>query len=259
MEQLTKNHGLRVWEYVLAAGVVGMLALIFLQTSSDAASRGESGVISDAEVERVLPAGGIELPIEWDDLGAQMVASGVIDAASFESLYLNQGGLNEQEQQMLYGENLTEVRMTPENAGALLNMFWAFGLANKNPVLEKGPMQDEAYGGAQYFASTGGWTIAQGDVMNHYSAHAFVVLTEEQQQRVERVAKNIYRPCCGNSTYFPDCNHGMAMLGLLELLAAQGATEDEMYATALQVNAYWFPDTYLAIAQLFATRGSCSV
>ena len=47
----------------------------------------------------------------------------------------------------------------------------------------------------------------------------------------------------------------MAMLGLLELLAAQGATEDEMYATALQVNAYWFPDTYLAIAQLFATRG----
>ena len=30
-----------------------------------------------------------------------------------------------------------------------------------------------------------------------------------------KIAKGIYRPCCNNSTYFPDCNHGMAMLGLL--------------------------------------------
>ena len=38
---------------------------------------------------------------------------------------------------------------------------------------------------------------------------------------VEEIAGNIYRPCCGNSTAFPDCNHGMAMLGLIELMVSQ--------------------------------------
>ena len=91
--------------------------------------------------------------------------------------------------------------------------------------------------------------------MNHYSMHSFVVLSPEQQVLVERGAKNIYRPCCGNSVYFPDCNHGMAMLGLLELMAAQGVSEKEMYEVALSVNSYWFPDTYVAIAQYFKNRG----
>ena len=72
---------------------------------------------------------------------------------------------------------------------------------------------------------------------------------------MERVSKNIYRPCCGNSVYFPDCNHGMAMLGLLELMAAQGTSEEEMYKAALQVNSYWFPDTYLTLAKYFEQRG----
>ena len=91
--------------------------------------------------------------------------------------------------------------------------------------------------------------------MEHYSAHAFVRLTPAEQALVERVAKNIYRPCCGNSTYFPDCNHGMAMLGLLELMAAKGADEAAMYRAALQVNSYWFPDTYLVIGKYLERKG----
>lgn len=145
--------------------------------------------------------------------------------------------------------------MTQQNSAFFLNAFWAFGLANKNPILEKGPMQDPEYGGAGRFASTGGWTLAKGDPMNHYSKHELVKLTPEQQLLVENVSKNIYRPCCGNSTYFPDCNHGMAMLGLLELMAANGATEDEMYRVALGVNVLWFPDTYLTIAKYFEAKG----
>lgn len=31
--------------------------------------------------------------------------------------------------------------------------------------------------------------------------------------------------CCGNSTYFPDCNHGAAMLGFIELAVSQGLVE----------------------------------
>ena len=142
---------------------------------------------------------------------------------------------------LLYGKNNGHVAITAENSGMMLNMLWAFGLANKNPILENGPMMDPRYGGAENFASTGGWTLAKGNTMNHYSMHQFVTLTPEQQILVERVAKNIFRPCCKNSTYFPDCNHGMAMLGLLELMASQGATETDMYRISGEVNALWFP------------------
>jgi len=104
------------------------------------------------------------------------------------------------------------------------------------------------------FASTGGWTLAKGSAMDHYNMHEFVKLTPDQQILVERVAKNIYRPCCDNSTYFPDCNHGMAMLGLLELIASQGINEQDMYKVALQVNAFWFPSQYEAIKSFFASK-----
>lgn len=45
--------------------------------------------------------------------------------------------------------------------------------------------------------------------------------------KVEEVAAAVYRPCCNNHTPFPGCNHGMAMLGLLELMAPQRASADE--------------------------------
>jgi hypothetical protein len=138
----------------------------------------------------------------------------------------------------------------------LLNMLWAFGLANKNEILEDGEMTDEEYGGdASKFASTGGWSLSQGNVMNHFSAHPYVVLTSEQQEMVDQVSSGIYRPCCGNSTHFPDCNHGMAMLGLLELMAANNVSEEKMYDVALKVNSYWFPQTYIDLATYFEEQG----
>jgi hypothetical protein len=204
--------------------------------------------------EIVLSKEGVVLPIAWGDIGKQMIEAGVIDADKFESIYANRGGLDEYDKTILYGDSNGTIKMDSENSGFLLNLFWAFGLANKNAVLEQGPMQDPRYGGANRFASTGGWTLSVGNVMNHYSQHSFVTLTPEQQGLVERTSKNIYRPCCGNSTYFPDCNHGMAMLGLLELLAAQGLSEQEIYEIALRVNSYWFPSTYLTIAKYFEMK-----
>ena len=46
----------------------------------------------------------------------------------------------------------------------------------------------------------------------------------------------------------------MAMLGLLQLLAANNVSESDMYKIALQINSYWFPDTYLTLAKYFATQ-----
>lgn len=210
----------------------------------------------DAYIAAVLPADGVTLPIKWKDIGKQLVDTGVIDSGAFESLSAQRGGLSEYERELLYGSDNLSVRIDEQNAPFLLNLLWAFGIGNKNPVLEQGPINDQQYGGAGGFASTGGWTLSVGDAMSHFSKHEFVVLTAEQQKLVERVSQNIYRPCCGNSTYFPDCNHGMAMLGLLELLAAAGVNETEMYQAALAVNAYWFPDTYLTIAKYLDAQGT---
>ena len=204
--------------------------------------------------ESIIPSNGVELPIKWGNFGKQLVDNGVIDAEKFESIYIQRGGLLEENKKLLYEENNGNLIIDSENAGYILNLLWAFGLANKNPILEQGPMVDKQYGGAGNFASTGGWTMAKGDAMNHYSKHQFIDLTNEQQALVELVSKNIYRPCCGNSTYFPDCNHGMAMLGFLELMAVQGVSEQDMYRAALYVNSYWFPDTYLAIARYFENQ-----
>ena len=172
--------------------------------------------------------------------GAKMASVGVIDKAKLEELYAGRGGLSDEGRNLLEGLDNGYLKITPENSGFVLNLLWALGLGNKNEILDNGPMTDKKYGGAGRFASTGGWTLADGDPMSHYSKHRFMVLTPEQQALAEKVSKGIYRPCCGNSVYFPDCNHGMAMLGLLELMASQGALEEEMYKQALAVNSYWF-------------------
>ena len=231
---------------------IGVFLFAFMLLSAD-----KGVILSPLSQETIMPSGGIVLPIQWNDLGKQMIEVGVIDKEKFEKLYDNRGGLSDNDKKLLYDSDNKEIIMNAENSGILLNLLWAFGLSNKNKILENGPMTDEKYGGdASKFASTGGWSIAIGEPMNYYSNHIFVKLTEEQQTLVERVSKNIYRPCCGNSTYFPDCNHGMAMLGLLELLASNNISEKEMYEIALGVNSYWFPDTYITLAQYFNDKGT---
>lgn len=193
----------------------------------------------------VFAGSGASMPpvamIPWHDLGKQLTAAGVIDVAKFEALYAERGGLSAMERELLTAASRGRVALTAENAGLFLNLLWAFGLANNNEILKTGPMADPRYGGAENFASTGGWTLAVGDSMDHYSAHSFVTLTPEQQKLVEETSQNIFRPCCRNPAYFPDCNHGMAMLGMLELLAAAGAEGAELYQAAEIANGFWFP------------------
>lgn len=201
----------------------------------------------------VLPVEGVVLPITWGDLGKKMVIDGVIDEAKFRALF--EGGLTNTEEQMLSGNSDQLIVMNEQNSRYLLDLLWAFGLANKNDILEKGEMTDKQYGGAENFASTGGWSLSKGVGFDHYSKHSYVILTDEQQAVVDKVSRGIFRPCCGNSTHFPDCNHGMAMLGLLELMAQNNISEQEMYNVALKVNSFWFPQTYLDLAVYFKEQG----
>jgi len=234
---------------ILIAGTVLALA-IYAKVPTD-----QKVVISP-----VKHAEAATLPV-WDDLGKQMIKTGVIDESRFRAVYESRGKLTQEMENLLTGVENDKIIMTKENAGFLLNLLWALGLGNKNPILEEGEMVNPRYGGTGNFASTGGWTLAVGDPMDHYSAHEFVVLTPEEQARVDRTSRNIYRPCCANSAHFPDCNHGMAMLALLELLASQGVSEVEMYETAVTVNSYWFPgytDTVPSTQSIPQTSG-CSV
>lgn len=205
-------------------------------------------------INSVLPTSGVTLPISWGDLGKKMIADGVIDEAKFRALF--EEGLNDDENQMLSGDMNQPVILTEQNSRYLLDILWAFGLANKNDILDNGEMTDVRYDGAGNFASTGGWTLSKGAGFDHYSMHQYVTLSAEQQALVDQISRNIYRPCCGNSTHFPDCNHGMAMLGLLELMAKNGVNEQEMYSVALKVNSFWFPQTYLDLATYFGEQGT---
>jgi len=193
----------------------------------------------------------VKLPIKWLDLGKKLVDTGVIDNAKFAEVM---GTLSEDDKRLLEGTNNGEIVMNQSNSRLILNLLWAFGLANKNDVLDKGEMKQEPSQTGN-MASTGGWSLSKGAAMNHYSMHNLVALTADQQKMVEEMSKNIYRPCCNNSTHFPDCNHGMAMLGLLELMAANNVSEQEAYKVALNVNALWFPQQYQEMAVYFKENG----
>lgn len=248
---------------ILLLSLIGIIALVYAYETFIGKNYQKFAIKSDKTAkileenysQKIIPEKGVALPVRWGDLGAQMTNAGVIDKSKFEEMYAKRGGLNAEEKKLLEGLDNGNLKITKNNSGFILNLLWALGLGNKNEILEKGPMSDKKYGGAGNFASTGGWTLARGNAMSHYSKHQFIVLTPDEQALVEKVSKNIYRPCCGNSTYFPDCNHGMAMLGLLELMASQGVSEEEMYKSALAVNSYWFPDTYITIAKYLKSQG----
>lgn len=200
----------------------------------------------------------ITLPAKWGDLGIKLVKAGVIDETKLKALYKDSPQLAEIERLLSQSDN-NQIVMTSQNAGIWLNLFWALGLANKNEILTKGPMMDKQYGNPANFASTGGWTLAAGSVMSHYAMHNMIMMTEDEQKMVEDMAKGIYRPCCNNPTYFPDCNHGMAMLGLLELMASQGASQADMYKVALAANRFWFPSNYATVDRYLQSKNLTDV
>jgi len=207
--------------------------------------------------EEINPKDGYNLSISYGDLGPQLLASGVISYDAFAAIYENAGSpLSAEQIEILKNGSDHEIVINAQNAYYLLNFFWAVGLANRNVILTEGPMVQNSDGKFENFASTGGWSLATEPITDLYASLDLIPLTEEQQKLVEQVAQGVYRPCCDNPTHFPDCNHGMAMLGILELMASQGATADQMFEAAKYVNAYWFPQQTLeAAVYLKANQG----
>jgi hypothetical protein len=199
--------------------------------------------------EQVNPPDGFALPISYGDLGPRLVEGGVINYDAFAAIYEKSGNpLTPEQVEILKNGSEEEIVITTQNAHFLLNFFWAVGLTNENSILTEGPMIQNSQGQVERFASTGGWTLASEPITELYASMDLIPLTIEQQTLVEEVARHVYRPCCGNHTLFPDCNHGMALLGILELMASQGASANEMFEAAKYVNAFWFPQQTLETA-----------
>ena len=203
--------------------------------------------------DQVNPQGGFAINMNYGNMGYQLVQDGVIDFEKFSTLYDNTDSpLTDEQLKIFTEEGLNKpIVVNRENSYFLLNLFWAFGLANDNPILTEGEITKYGNGQVGSFASTGGWTIATKPLDEYMAKSQLASLTQEQQARLQTVTENTYRPCCGNSTAFPDCNHGMALLGVLELMASNDASEDELFEAAKYFSAFWFPSQAIDVATFF--------
>jgi len=144
-EESKKHSAGRTWQ-VVALFLAGFLITGALVSSPD--SKNDS--LEPGEVvleEAVLPSDGVVLPVVWGRLGSQMTEAGVIEKEKFLALYGQRGGLTDEERALLEGKDNGYLTINSQNAGALLNLLWALGLANDNPILKEGPMVSPQYGG----------------------------------------------------------------------------------------------------------------
>lgn len=199
----------------------------------------------------VLPKEGVSLSVKWGNLGPTLVLQGVIDLEKFKKAV----NPTEEELEILTSESSQNISINSENSQFVVDLLWAVGLAQKSKVYTEGPMGKEYKGEVGNFASTGGWTLAKGKATDYLNRHELFNLTSNQQDKVFEISKNIYRPCCGNPTSFPDCNHGMAALALVEIMVAEGWQDEGIYKAVLGFNSFWFPQTYIALAAYFEKQG----
>lgn len=241
--------------FSLGLNILAVYYFIYPQSSIFSNLAMISKINSSDILESINPVDGFTINASYGNLGPQLLAAGAIDLEKMKSLYNESGQPLTQEQIKILTEGSNEkIKITPENSYFLLNFFWALGLANKNIILDEGPMIKYGKDQIGNFASTGGWTLGTKPSTELYSKYEIILLNEKEQAILEEFAFNSYRPCCSNPTGFPDCNHGMAALALGELMAAQGATADEIFEAFKYFNSFWFPQTYLDIATYFKAK-----
>lgn len=200
--------------------------------------------------QKVIPQKGYRLSVKWNDIGRKLLESGVIDRTKYEELFINDPVAKKEMAHLMNAAN-DYMTINESNSRFMVNTLWALGLVNKNKILEEGSMKTYGKGDVMGFASTGGWSLGTKPTSELYSSAEIVKLSPEQQEIVKKIALNVFRPCCGNSTEFPDCNHGMAALGYIELAVAQGVSEKQIYKDILELNSFWFPQQYVELAVYF--------
>jgi len=244
---------------ILSVGIIGLLAGIYMpkfQASfkkiAEERKLEEENVRMERLSNQVLPEDGFELSISWGDLGPKLIKAGVIDQKKFESAVQ----MSDEQKKILTEGSDQKIKIDSSNSQFVVDLLWAIGLAQKSVIYEEGPFGKEYKKDQAGFASTGGWSLAKGEAIKYLNKFELIPLTVNQQKLVGEIAKNVYRPCCGNSTWFPDCNHGMAALAAIELMVSKGLSEEQIYKEILKLNTFWFPDSYLTTAIYFDRNGT---
>lgn len=197
-------------------------------------------------IETITPKAGVPTGIVFGDSIQRLIAAGVIDPGKFRAAKKE---LPQWVERVLTTRSDDLIVFSDRSSSYLVDLLWPIGLANKATFNEQSPIDMPSI---PSFASTAGWTLGKADNGYVYFNSVEVVgMTGDEQAMVVDVATHTFRPCCDNSTFFQDCNHGSALLGLLELAASQGATRNGLYGLALIANSYWFADNYAKTALYF--------
>lgn len=203
----------------------------------------------DAVAAKVVPAAGFQSSIRIGASVAKLAEIGIIDKAKFAAIYRGGNTLPAEMESALSQPSDNPILLTPANANSYVNLLWPVGLANYMSSNDTSPIKGNSL---LTFASTSGWTLGQESNGGVYFNKVRVVdLTPDQEALAAEIAQKTFRPCCNNSTFFQDCNHGSALLGVLELGASQGLTKEALYHEALAFNSFWFPSNYIQTALYF--------
>lgn len=203
----------------------------------------------DEATASVIPPDGYESRIALKDSIVRLVRHEVISREKFLALQEYNGKMPQELSRVLDEPSAKPIRLTRENASYYVNLLWPVGLSNRMEANKESPV---AGPDLPRFASTAGWTLGkepEGSVF--FNRYPIVELKPEEAALAVRAAKSTYRPCCNNSTFFQDCNHGSALFGILQLGASQGLSEKQLYREALAFNSFWFPDYYIRTALYF--------
>lgn len=199
-------------------------------------------------IDAILPLRPVPTGLDIGRPVARLVEAGAIDREKFMTAHAKRGPVPEWVSQALDGKS-AELAFSLATAPYNLNLLWPLGLATKAAFNEDSSINGDDL---DSFASTGGWFLGQDDNgAAYFNAVETLRLTPDQSDMVCRLAENVYRPCCGNSAYFQDCNHGSAMLGLIELAAADGRNAAEILELAKTANGFWYTQQYVEMALYF--------
>ena len=195
----------------------------------------------------ISPDTGIDIGVTFGDSIQKLIATGALDP---EKLRATSDSLPDWVERLLRASSSEPIVFSSDTAPYLVNLLWPLGLSTRAAFNETSPISTLRI---PYFASTGGWTLGRAQRGYVYFNRVDAIkMNERQEALVLEVATNTYRPCCNNSTFFQDCNHGSALLGLMELAASQGAALDRLYRIAVVANSYWFAEQYAKTAEYFS-------
>lgn len=210
---------------------------------------GTGNQLIDEVTAKVLPEKGFQSKVVLGDSIVKLAQNGVIDRGKFLAIYQDRGGLPDELKDILDEPSRKPILLTRKNANYYVNLMWPIGLANYMSSNKESPINGKSLFN---FASTGGWDLGKEENGGAYfNKFKIVELAPAEEALVTKIAQSSYRPCCNNSTFYQDCNHGSALLGLLQLGAAQGLSEDELWREAVAFNSFWFPHNYIQTALYF--------